>query len=80
MINEYKFYYGYAEYIINKPEERFDVNNHKVSKEIYNKLYKKVSKTHKLHITQNCYWRNLTSGGSSIGRLKILRIKEKDNE
>lgn len=78
MIDEYKFYYSYSEYIINKPEETYDVNGHKVSKDIYNKLHYKVSKQYERYTTQKCFWKNHISKANSYSNITVF--KRKDNE
>lgn len=76
MINEYKFYRSYDEYIINKSEEIFDINGHKVSKEIFDSLYTKAIKNYKLHTTQYCTWTNHISKAHTYSMLEVFKRKE----
>lgn len=77
MINEYKFYYSCCEYIVDKPEETYDVNGHEVSKDVYDELYRKVVKRYELYTTQKCYWDDHISGANSYS--KLTTFKRKDN-
>lgn len=77
MINEYKFYYSCSEYIVNKPEEIYDVNGHEVSKDVYDELFCKVVKRYELYTTQKCYWDDHISGANSYS--KLTTFKRKDN-
>ena len=61
MISEYTFYYGYEKYPIeDKPVLSYKVNNHKISKEVYHTLFRKVanSSKHDLFTIQNTLWEN----------------------
>jgi hypothetical protein len=76
MINEYTFYYSCSEYIVDKPEETYDVNGHEVSKDIYDELYCKVVKQYEPYTTQKCYWDDHISGANSYSRLTTFKRKE----
>jgi hypothetical protein len=47
MINEYAFNYGYDSQLNKEVDTTFKVNNHKVSADIYFKLFRKARKNYK---------------------------------
>lgn len=79
MINKYTFYYSCNEYIAGISEEIYSVNGHRISKDVYNKLFEKVSQSYKLHTTQQCAWSNRISGAHTFSDIDVFKRKEKDN-
>lgn len=79
MINEYRFYYSYCEYITGYPEEMFYVNDHKVSKEVYEKLITKIS-SFELCTTQYCNWIHHTTKAHTCSKLEVFKRKDLNND
>lgn len=79
MINEYIFYYRFEESPFeDKPYEVFDVNNHKVSRELFYKLHGKVEDNYKVCAVQNYFYKNYEYG--SYEHSKITTFKRNNNE
>lgn len=79
-MNEYKFYYHYGEYAVNFPDELYDVNGHKVSKDLYDALYCRALKRYKLTTTQRCYWDNHITKANTFSILTVFNRKDLNND